>query len=200
MDVGPDPDDAERPVDELLEAVTATQADLALAASSPSLQRDPYRVLLAGLSGTLGVFRLSVSRWERAVAQVIAARDPLPPADRAALQAELTHATEAGAYRAMRAEAARVVRVLDFGLSVRIGLLAGVSLIVGAGGTVAAFAVFHAGPFSPEAQSAADWRDLQIYNPDPRAAMKNAVVTPNGRRAALFWVEPARPPQPTGKP
>src|ERR1700723_3639803 len=113
------------PADELQDLILSAQSDLARAADADVLRRDPYRLILAGLSGILGVFGRSISRWERAVQDVINARDPLPEADRQALRAALVAAVEDGAYRGMRKEAGRMVRTPDRCLAVQIGLSVG---------------------------------------------------------------------------
>src|SRR5271166_1588338 len=104
MDIAP----VNMPADDLDALIQSAQANLALASEAPSMRRDPFRPVLAALSGTLAVFGRSIRRWERAVADVIAARDPLPEEDRQALRAELVAAVEDGAYRGMRKEAARM--------------------------------------------------------------------------------------------
>jgi hypothetical protein len=120
------------PADDLRDLIQTAQSNLALAADADVLRRDPYRLILAGLSGILAVFGRSISRWERAVQDVIDARDPLPEADRQALRAELVAAAEDGAYRGMRKEAGRMVRTLDRGLAVRIGLSVSGAFVAGA--------------------------------------------------------------------
>jgi hypothetical protein len=114
--------------DELVAAVAEAQGELALAGEAAAMRRDPYRLVLAALSAALGVFLKSVRRWERAVADVIAARDPLSAAERADLVRALVEATKDGAYQATRKEAARMVRTLDRGLAARIGLGVGAPL------------------------------------------------------------------------
>nr|WP_294516034.1 hypothetical protein [uncultured Rhodopila sp.] len=123
MDIAP-PD---MPSDDLQAAIVSAQEDLARAGESPFLRSDPYRFITAALSAVLGVFGRSTRRWERAVADVIAARDPLTDNDRAAL----VEATENGAYRAMRIEAQRVVRTLDRKTMALIGLCCGGAYALG---------------------------------------------------------------------
>jgi hypothetical protein len=127
------------PSDEVLALIQSAQADLARAGEGGPLRRDPYRNVLIGLSATLSVFGRSIGRWERAVADVIAARDPLPEADRVALKADLVAATEDGAYRGMRKEAQRMVRALDRRLVVLIGLWVGGAYVVGVASVIANF-------------------------------------------------------------
>src|SRR4051794_27668318 len=95
MDIAPN----DMPADDLRALIQSAQSDLAQAGEMPSLRKDPFRLILAALSGTLAVFGRSIGRWEQAVAGVIAARDPLTEADRQALRAELVAAVEDGAYR-----------------------------------------------------------------------------------------------------
>jgi hypothetical protein len=77
------------------------------------------------LSGVLGVFGRTTTRWERAVADVIAARNPLSDHDRAALKADLVEAVENGAFRGMRKEAQRMVRTFDRRLAAMFGVSVG---------------------------------------------------------------------------
>lgn len=128
MDVIP----ADMPSDDLQTAILDAQATLARAGDAV-LPRDPLRFLLAGLSAVLGVFGRSTRRWERAVADVIAARDPLTDNDRAAIWT----AMEDGAFRGMKQEARRVVRTLDRRLMALIGLCCGGAFVLGALSVVA---------------------------------------------------------------
>ena len=197
--------EAKPPPDDLLTLIEATRADFAAVVDTGPLGRDPYRGILAGLSGTLAVFGLSVKRWERAVGDVIAARDPLPAEDRAALVGELAAATQQGAFEAMRKEAARMVRRLDRGLAVRLGLGVGGAYVLGGLSVVAILAVFQLGPFSREAESAAAWRDLVQNNPDPRPALAGADIRTDksGRRyygGVSLWLDSPRPPPGSTRP
>jgi hypothetical protein len=192
--------EAKPPPDDLAGLIEAAQADFAAAAASVPLRRDPYRGILAGLSATLGVFGKSITRWERAVADVIASRDPLPAADRAALVTELVAATKQGAFEAMRTEAKRMVRTLDQALVVRIGLCVGGAYVLGVLSVLGFIAIFHLGPYSRAAESDAAWRDLVQNNPDPRPALGAGEIRADrvtGRRyyaGVSLWLEPARPP------
>ena len=185
--------------DDLRDLIQSAQSNLALAADAEVLQRDPYRLILAGLSGILGVFGRSISRWERAVQDVIDARDPLPEADRQALRAELVTAVEDGAYRGMRKEAGRLVRTLDRRLAVQIGLSVGGAFIAGALSVLGFLAVAHLGPFSPAAERNAAWETLIQTNPDPQPALAAAEIRADqtGRRyysKLSLWLDPAQPP------
>lgn len=191
MDIAP----ANMPSDELRAAIEAAQADLAQAADLPSMRKDPVRLVLMAISGTLGVLGRSTTRWERAVADVIAARDPMTEEDRAALIA----AVEDGAYRGMRKEAQRMVRTLDSKLSVQIGLGAVAVAVVSVMATVAFLAVTHTGPYSLPAETQAAWHDLMVNNPDPRPVIASAEIRADraGRRyytGLQLWIDPARPP------
>lgn len=195
------------PSDELDRSISAAQTDINLAVGSPALRREPYRVILLALSGVLDVFRKSIVRWEGAVASVVAARDPLPAEDRAALVSELVAATEKGAYEAMRKEAARMVRTLDQGLVVRIGLVIGAAFAAGVLSTVGLFFFLAAGPYSKEAQIAAVWHQLERDNPDPRHALAAAetrldrTVARHYHACVSLWAEPSPdPPAAPGSP
>jgi hypothetical protein len=122
------------PADELQELIEDVRTNLADAAKQPSMRQDPYRIVLGALADILSVFGRSITRWERAVADVIAAR-VMPDEDRHALRTELVTAVEDGAYRGMRKEANRMIRTLDRRLAVHIGLggaaLLGLGVVIG---------------------------------------------------------------------
>jgi hypothetical protein len=187
------------PSDELRLLIATAQSDLTLAAKDPTMNREPFRFILAGLTGTLSVFGKSISRWERAVADVVAARDPLPEADRTALKTELIAAVEDGAYRGTRKEAQRMIRTLDRRLAVMIGIAIGGAFILGIVVCIGFFAITGVGPYSRDSRSAAAWHDLMQYNPDPRPALATTEVKTDrsGRRyysGLSLWIDPARPP------
>jgi hypothetical protein len=145
------------------------------------------------------VFGRSITRWERAVQDVIDARDPLPEADRQALRAELVTAVEDGAYRGMRKEAGRMVRTLDRRLAVQIGLSVGSAFVAGALSVLGVLVVAHLGPFSPATERNAAWQTLIQTNPDPQPALASAEIRTNqtGRRyysKLSLWLDPAQPP------
>jgi hypothetical protein len=188
------------PSDELQAAINEAQADLATACASPLLRREPIRLVLACLSSVLGVFGRSTSRWERAVADVVAARNPLSEDERAALKVELVEAVENGAFRGMRKEAQRMVRASDRRLAAMFGISVGAAFIVGGLAAWALIVFAHWGPYSPPAERAAAWRDLVQNNPDPGPAIATAEIKADstGRRyyAGLsLWLDPARPPR-----
>ena len=184
------------PADDLAAAVAAVQADLAALSEMRPIRNDPYRGLLLGLSGMAGLFLKNVTRWERAVADVIAARDPLPPEQRAALAASLVEATEQGAFQAMRKEAARMVRTLDRALMVRVALGISGAYVAGGLSVLAVFVFFQLGPFNPATQAANAWRTLIAHNPDPDASLAAADVRTEpktGRRyyaGVSLWLDP----------
>ena len=108
--------------DNLLGSIRTAQAKLAQAAAAPEMRREPLQLVLAALSSSLDVFGASSRKWDQAVSDVIAARDPLPPEDREAMVRELVAATQQGAYEGMRKEAQRMVRTIDSRLVVQITL------------------------------------------------------------------------------
>ena len=197
---------------ELEAAVAEAQAKLALAGETAEMRRDPYQLVLAGLSLTLGALPRTVRRWEEAVQAVIAARHPLTQEERADLARALVEATEKGAFEGTRKEAARMIRRLDHGLSVRIGLWVGAAFVAGSVLTVGALAYFTGGPFRPDVEAGSAWRDLVVNNPDPRPALAAGAVRTDrtGRRyyaGVSLWLDPsglppvtppANPPKPQG--
>lgn len=183
------------PADDLQAFIRSTQAELDAVAATPAMRREPLRLIMTALSGVLGVFGRSITRWERAVADVIAARDPLTEDDRASL----VEAVQKGAYDGMRKEARRMVRTLDRRLAVTIGLLAGGAYALGAVSVIAMLVIGRLGPFSREAGSQTAWRDLILNNPDPRPAIASAEIRADhaGRRfysGLSLWMDTARPP------
>ncbi len=194
---------------ELEVAIAGAQAKLAEAAASKAMRYDPYQHVLIGLSGTLGAFLKSIWRWEEATKAVIAARHPLTEEERADLVLALVEATKEGAFEGTRKEAARMIRRLDHGLSVRIGLCVGGAFVAGSLLTLAALFLANAGPFRPDVEAGAAWRDLVQHNPDPRPALAAGEVRTDhntGRRyyaGVSLWLDPSRsppvtPPKPQG--
>ncbi len=185
---------------ELETAVAEAQAKLAQAAASKAMRHDPYQHVLSGLSGTLGVLPKVVRRWEEAVEDVIAARHPLTPEERTDLVRELVEATKAGAYEGTRKEAARMIRRLDRGLAVRMGLYVGGAFVAGCVLTVGVLAYLTAGPFRPDVEAGGAWRELVQLNPDPRPVLAAGEVRTDratGRRyyaGVSLWLDPSRPP------
>lgn len=115
------------PTDELLIAIEEAQHDLAQASETPQLRKDPLRIVLSGISATLGVLGRSTKRWEKATSDVIASRSPLSND----VKAEIIDAVKDGAFRGMRNEANRMIRTLDRRLSIQIGLCVGVAFVIG---------------------------------------------------------------------
>ncbi len=194
MDIAP----RDMPADDLRDLIQSAQSDLARAGEVPSMRKEPFRLILAALSGTLAVFGRSINRWERAVANVIAARNPLSEEDRIALMAELVQAVENGAFRGMRKEAQRMVRALDRRLATQIGFTVGGAYVLGALSVLALLLVAQLGPFSRQAESKAAWQDLIQNNPDPRPALAAAEIRADrtGRRYYLglaLWLDPSKP-------
>ncbi len=185
---------------ELEAAIAGAQAKLAEAAASKAMRYDPYQHVLIGLSGTLGAYLKSIWRWEEATKAVIAARHPLTEEERADLVLALVEATKEGAFEGTRKEAARMIRRLDHGLSVRIGLCVGGAFVAGSLLTLAALFLANAGPFRPDVEAGAAWRDLVQHNPDPRLALAAGEVRTDhntGRRyyaGVSLWLDPSRSP------
>ncbi len=195
--------DADADADELDVAVAGAQSKLALAAAGKAMRHDPYQHVLAGLSDTLGVLPTMVRRWDAAVQDVIAARHPLTLEERADLAHALVEATKDGAYEGTRKEAARMIRRLDRGLSVRIGLCIGGAFVAGFALAVGGLAYFSGGPFRPDAEAGAAWREVVQVNPDPRPLFAAGEVRTDrtGRRyhaGVSLWMDP--PPLPPGAP
>lgn len=119
------------PSDDLRAAIEAAQQDLAQASQAPQLRKDPLRFVLSGISATLGVLGRNTVRWEKATADVVAARNPMSKEERDALRAEIIEAVENGANRGMRAEAKRMIRTIDSRLAVQIGIATGGAFVLG---------------------------------------------------------------------
>jgi hypothetical protein len=71
--------------------------------------------------------------------------------------------------------------------------------VLGSALTLGALAGFDAGPFRPEAEAGAAWRELVRHNPDPRPALAAAEVRMDratGRRyyaGVSLWLDPPNP-------
>jgi hypothetical protein len=187
------------PSDDLQTAIKDAQADLATACASPVLRREPIRLVLACLSSVLGVFGRTTTQWERAVADVIAARNPMSDDDRAALKADLVEAVENGAFWGMRKEAQRMIRTFDRRLAAMFGISVGAAFVVGGLAAWALIVFTHWGPYGHDAQSLAAWHELMQNNPDPRPAIAAAEIKADqtGRRyyaGLALWLDPTRPP------
>ena len=199
----PPPNDPAPAAGELEAAVAEAQAMLAEAGEAPEMRRDPYRVALAGLSLTIGALPRTVRAWDEAVKDVIAARHPFTPEERAELASAVVEATTKGAYEGTRKEAARMIRRLDHGLAIRMGLCVGAAFVLGSALTVGAFATLGQGPFRPDVEGHPAWRELAQNNPDPRPALAAGEVRVErntGRRyyaGVSLWLDPSRPPPPS---
>jgi hypothetical protein len=211
MDIAP----RDIPADELQDTIRSVRSNLATAGETPFLRRDPYRLVLAGLGDVLGVFGKSITRWERAVADVIAARDPLPKADRDALKVELITAVEDGAFRGMRKEAQRMLRTFDRAQARNTGLAVGGAFVLGGLSAWALLATLHwgevatinraldtlqAAAVSSRPTDAVVWLKLMQNNDITQALAGCADPRSQDGRAACnlpIWLGPA--PQPKGK-
>lgn len=107
--------------DELGEAVREAQAQLAEAGSTGPFARDPYRIALAGLSVTIGVFPRFVRRIEGSISGVVgeltelvrAMRHPLTEAERAILTREVVSTIDRAAQESLRSAATAIPRSID---------------------------------------------------------------------------------------
>ncbi len=195
----PPPDDPAPAAGDLEAAVAEAQAMLAEAGETPEMRRDPYRIALAGLSLTIGALPRTVRAWDEAVKDVIAARHPLSQEERADLARAVVEATKDGAYEGTRKEAARMIRRLDHTVAVRMGLYVGAAFVAGCVLTVGALAYFTGGPFRPDVEAGAAWRELVQNNPDPRPLLAAGEVRTDrtGRRyhaGVSLWMDPSPPP------
>jgi len=186
--------------EELDALVSEAQDLLGRAGDNEVIRRDPYRLLIAGASVAVGLLPTMARRWDAAVDAVIAARHPMTPEERADLVQALVGATEKGAFEGTRKEAARMIRRLDHGLAVRMGLYVGGAFVAGSLLTLGALFLANAGPFRPDVEAGAAWRDLVQHNPDPRLALAAGEVRTDhntGRRyyaGVSLWLDPSRPP------
>jgi hypothetical protein len=201
--MSPDTGVATADAGELNAAVAEAQAMLATAAASKAMRHDPYKHILTGLSDTIGVLPTMVRRWEQAVQDVIAARHPLTPEERADLARALVEATKEGAFEGTRKEAARMIRRLDHTVAIRMGLYVGAAFVAGCMLTGGVLFATGTGPFNPDAQAGAAWRELVQNNPDPRALLAAGEVRTDrtGRRyyaGVSLWMDPS--PLPPGAP
>lgn len=138
--------------DEMDTAVAEAQAQLAAAGATGVLGRDPYRLVLAGLSATVGIFPKVVRRIEASVSAVVvelgglvrAVRHPLTDAERAAFERGVTETID----RAARDILPGVIGALPTAINRR-------SLALVIGGTSLAVAVVGIGAFFAGRASAA---------------------------------------------
>lgn len=107
--------------DELGEAVSEAQAKLLEAGSTGAFARDPYRIALAGLSVTIGVFPRFVRRIENAFSGVVgeltdlvrAMRHPLTETERAILTREVVSTIDRAARDSIGTAASALPRAID---------------------------------------------------------------------------------------
>lgn len=164
-------DVAEPTADDLAASATEIQAAIAEVAETGPMRRDPFRLVLAILSMVVGYLLKTTRRWEHAVADVIAARQPMPPEAMEALIHRIVAASQAGSREGAGAEmklaARRLVWRLDRRLIGQIAL-AGTGLFV-AGCVLTATALWQA--------SAGPWSAAADIRTDPATGRRYAVVT-----------------------
>jgi hypothetical protein len=155
-------------------------------------------LLLEGLSLSLGVFPKVVRRVEQS------ATEPYPALtgdERLALRREMTDAVRAAALAGTKQSALGLARAIDRRLAGWIGLAVGAAFVLGCAATLAICIFGGVGRYSSDVQIAAAWHDLQLANPDPRAALAQsqiAVERESGRpycSCVAFWAAPAPPPK-----
>jgi hypothetical protein len=198
------------PSDDFQMAIKDAQTTLQQAGETLT-PRDPQRLILAGLSHLLGVLGRSTTRWERAVADIIAARNPISNNTKA----ELITAVEDGAFRGMRKEAQRMLRTFDRRLSIMVALSVGGAFILGGLSAWALLATLHwgevatinraldrlqAAAVSSRPTDAVVWLKLMQNNDITQAMAGCTDLRSHDGRAACnlpIWLGPA--PQPKGK-
>ncbi len=175
------------PVDDFAQAVSATQEQLAAAASSAPMRRDPYGLILAGLGSFAGLFQRAVRRLEQA--------GPLSEDERTRLTRDVVSAAKEGAVAGARSAADRLVRSIDRSTTIRYGSLIGSAFVVGAASMLGVEWLADAGRFS----SASAWSAIERANPDPRLLLPAQVSTdPAGRSyysCVSLWASPPIPPK-----
>jgi len=92
-----------------------------------------------------------------------------------------------------------MIRRLDHTVAVRMGLYVGAAFVAGCVLTVGALAYFTGGPFRPDVEAGAAWRELVQNNPDPRPLLAAGEVRTDrtGRRyhaGVSLWMDPSPPP------
>lgn len=209
---------------EIERAVLEAQEELKRAGGEPPFSRDPYRLVLAGLSVTLGVFPKVVRRIENALsgatsqlsALVETVRHPFTDEERGALRREMKEAVRA-ASKESAVEIASAARATDRR-----------SLALAFGGGMLALALtgvaaFFAGKWSARDAARAEiaaaraeldigqqrvsmapahaqmWQRLWLANPDIVEAVRraqNVTADQTGRRAGAvpLWLDPPAQP------
>lgn len=211
--------------DEIERAVLEAQEELKRAGERPPFSRDPYGLVLAALSVTLGVFPKVVRRTEGAVSTtaaelarlVEAVRHPFTEEERAAVKRDMVQATRDGA-RAGAEDIARCARAQDrrsLAAAFAGGMLALAAMGMGGfavgRGSGRAEASAAAAALKTELEigqqrvsmtpaQAAVWVRLWQANPDIAEAVRraqNVTADAGGRRggAVPLWLDPAGPPQ-----
>ena len=94
-----------------------------------------------------------------------------------------------------------MIRRLDHTVAVRMGLYVGAAFVAGCVLTCGAFFYLAAGPFNPDAQAGAAWRELVRLNPDPSPLLAAGEVRTDrtGRRyhaGVSLWMDSSPPPPP----
>lgn len=210
--------------DEIEAAVQHAQADLATAATSSWMARDPYKLVLAGLSSTLGVLPKVVRRIEGALSGVVtelaelvrAVRHPLTDVEREALKRDILDTTRAGISGAA-SDVLTLARAKDR-RSLALAFVGGLATVV-----VAAGGAYWFGRASARAEAVAllqaqraeialaqerlvlplpaarAWLRLMQANTDPADALAKAMhagADKDGRRFAAvpLWLDPQTAP------
>jgi len=108
----------------------------------------------------------------------------------------------AAALAGTKQSALGLARAIDRRFAGWIGAALGAAFVLGCAVTLGVSLFSGIGRFSPDARSAAAWRDLQLANPDPTPALQQsrvAVQPGTGRRyyeCVALWAAPAPPPRP----
>jgi hypothetical protein len=184
--------------DDVATAVAEAQAALTEAGRSEAFRGDPYAIVLHGLSLVLGVFPRLVQRLERAGS---GPRPALTDEERLALHRERADAVRAAALAGTKQSALGLARSIDRRFAGWIGAGLGAAFVLGCLATLGVCMLSGIGRFSPDARSAAAWRDLQLANPDPTRAIQQsriALQPGTGRRyyeCVALWAASAPPPR-----
>lgn len=123
---------------EIAAVVAEAQAKLAEAGNTGAMGRDPYRVALAGLSVTIGVFPTIVRRIEDALSSTVvelwklvqAVRHPLSEDERAILRREVVQAIDQAARERLGDAAESVQRAMNLRSLAGVGAVMAVSLAI----------------------------------------------------------------------
>jgi hypothetical protein len=177
--------------DEIAQAVAQAQATLATAAGSGGIERDPYRLALAGLSAAIGVLPKHARRVEDSLVGTVtelnrlaqALRHPLTPEERATFTADAVKAAHDGARTGARAAAASIAaqaRATEWrSLLLFAGALAVAVAVMGT-------AMFYAGRESVRAETAAT---IAAQRAEIAMAEERLNVPPAQARVWLRWMQ-----------